>query len=84
MEHMNVSRHWIWAAAVAVLNPLTHSARPGIKIHASAVTQVATVGFLTHCISVGTPIKNFLLEAVGQEVVLAFHPLWNVFKKINF
>ena len=47
------ARDWIWAAAWAKADPLTHCARPGVKSSGTATaTQAAAVGFLTHCATV--------------------------------
>ena len=55
------ARDWIWATAAtyaaiaAMLDPLTHCARPEDPILSTTATQAATVRFLTHCTTVGTP-----------------------------
>ena len=47
------TRDWIQAAAVAMLDPLTHWARPRGQTCTSTVTRAVAVGFLTHCAIAG-------------------------------
>ena len=59
----------VWQHQI-LLDPLTHCA--GNQPCASAVTQAATVRFLTHCTAVGIPILDliaplFILLEMSQE-----------------
>ena len=57
--HMEIPKSGIksepWLQAVAMLDPLTHCTRPGMKRLASAMSQAAAVRSLTYCSTEGTP-----------------------------
>ena len=55
-----------YAAATAMLDPLTHCTGPWMKPEASSETQAAAFRFLTHCTTARTPVSFYCMNAVAR------------------
>ena len=57
------ARDWIQAMVAATPDPLTRYARGGDQTCTSAATPATAVGFLTHCVTEGTPLVKSVVGA---------------------
>ena len=58
--------NWIWDAAMAMPDALANA--PGQELNpCSTATWAAAVGFLTYCITAGTPVLGFYNQKHKEE-----------------